>query len=86
MQFSIVLTENPGESSEKKTILWTDGESNNSNKVVNRLLEELAIRSREGWNIFSVKGAINGYNIWRLTKGGQTNFLEMKTVSSGEGK
>lgn len=80
MQFSIVLTENPGESSEKKTILWTDGESRSSNGMVGKLLEELAIRSREGWNIFSVKGSLNGYNIWCLTRNNQTNFLEMKAV------
>lgn len=80
MQFAVVLTEHPAEARERKTILWTDGESDNSNKMVKKLIEELAIRSQEGWHIFSVKGALNEYNIWCLTRNNQTNFLEMKAV------
>lgn len=80
MQFTVVLTERPAEATERKTILWTDEGAGSPEKALSKLLEELSIRSQEGWNIFSVKGALNGHNIWCLTKNKQTNFLEMKRV------
>lgn len=84
MLYSLILTKGPDLKAGEKTLTHLDGKSKDSNLCTIWLLEELSRYSHDGWRISSIGAGVQYNTVWRLTKNGRTNFLELKEFKDAE--